>query len=360
MYNQPKYAYYRKKKIPGWWMDYLPNETNPYERTDTLTIHTGCLADYWHIHSSNKHPNSRGVEACNFVQGMIYNRFGAAFLSSEWQYSGGRQGQKIYNDKKHIVYKNAYIGEDQRIHINDAYQYYEDVVSFVMQVLREISRNHYQSGNSYNASDFFPQHTDAEIQKIQAEHERKITLTEECEKLLEEYLNSDAFIISEIFFENTTFNALHDYDDGWFNEMFSFGKISSNIDESKGKLSIIVDFPRLYGANFKKKNTALATKTLEVPFCLYLHSVNKDAYPVTIAIPGAKVTENVIAKVDEGCNIAMDNYNKEHIELIENNHCKPVLMYYPQNIFLDNKIKKLKLVYKENAGRETWRMRWSH
>lgn len=64
MYEEAKYTYYRKKKIPGWWIDYLPNETNPYKKTDTLTIYTGCLAEYWHIHSSNKHPNPRGVEAC--------------------------------------------------------------------------------------------------------------------------------------------------------------------------------------------------------------------------------------------------------------------------------------------------------
>lgn len=147
---------------------------------------------------------------------MIYNRFGAAFLSPEWQYSGGRQGQTTYNDKEHIVYKNAYIGEDKHIHIKDAYQYYEDVVSFVRQVLREISRNHYQSGNSYNASDFFPPNTDA----------------------------------------------------------------------------------------------------------------------------------------------AMEKYNNGHIDLIENNNCTPTWRYYPQNIFLDNKIKKLKLVYRENAGKGTWRMRW--
>lgn len=357
MFEEPKYTYYRKKKIPGWWKDYLPNETNPYKKTDTLTIYTGCLADYWHIHSSNKHPNPRGVEACNYVQAMIYNRFGAAFLSPEWQYYGGRKGQKTYNDREHIVYENAYIGEDKNIHIKDAYQYYEDVVSFVMRVLQEISRNHYQSGNSYYASEFFPQNTDAEIEKIRAEHERQVMLTEECKKQLKEYVNSDAFIISEIIFEKTSFQALHDYDDGWFNEMFSFGKISSNIDESKGKLSIVVDFPRLYGSNSKKKDTASATRILEVPFCLYFRSVNKEAFPITIAVPNAKVTESVLAKVDEACNIAMENYNREHIELIEDRNCTPTWRYYPQNIFLDNKIKKLKLVYKENAGKGTWRMR---
>ena len=358
MFGEPKYTYYRNKKIPGWWEMYLPNETNPYKRTDTLTLHTGCLAEYWHIHSSNKHPNPRGVDACNYVQTMIYNRFGAAFLSPAWHFSGGRKGQKIYNDREHIVYENAYIGEDKCIHIKDAHQYYEDVVSFVMRVLQEISRNHYQSGNSYEASEFFPQNTDAEIEKMKAEHERRAALTEECKKQLEEYINSDAFIVREIIFGDPSFHASYDCEDGWFNVEFSFGKISCNMDESKGKLSIVVDFPQLYSANREKKDTASATKILEVPFCLYFHSVNEEAFPVTIAVPAAKVTESAFSKVDEACTIAMENYNKEHIELIENDNCTPAWRYYPQNIFLDNKIKKLKLVYKENAGnKKLWGIR---
>lgn len=46
MYENPKYVYYRNKKIPGWWEDYLPKEQNPYKKTDTLTLEIGCLADY--------------------------------------------------------------------------------------------------------------------------------------------------------------------------------------------------------------------------------------------------------------------------------------------------------------------------
>ncbi len=100
MYDEAKYVYYRNKKIPGWWEFYLPDKINPYKKTDTLTLHTGCLTDYWHIHSSNKHPNPRGVEACNYVQNMIYNRFGGAFLSPEWQYTGSHRGQIIYHEKE--------------------------------------------------------------------------------------------------------------------------------------------------------------------------------------------------------------------------------------------------------------------
>lgn len=87
MYNEPEYIIHRNKKVPGWWGDYLPEEKNPYQAADTLTLEKGYLSNYWHIYSSNKHPNYKGAEACNYVHDMIYKRFGGAFLTS--QYCGG-------------------------------------------------------------------------------------------------------------------------------------------------------------------------------------------------------------------------------------------------------------------------------
>ena len=71
MNNERTYTYYRNRRVLGWWIDYLPEEKNPYKASDTLTLQKGCLSDYWYIHSSNKHPNHRGVEACNFVHSLI-------------------------------------------------------------------------------------------------------------------------------------------------------------------------------------------------------------------------------------------------------------------------------------------------
>ena len=156
MYKEQGYLIYRNKRIPAWWADYLPEENNPYKDTDTLTLEQGCLSDYWHIHSSNKHPNYRGAEACNFVHDMIYKRFGGVFLTPVYYTWGGRKGEDSYHEPEHLVYKNAYIGEDRKIHIKNAKQYYEDVVNFVQNVLREIAKNHYQSGNSFDAREFFP------------------------------------------------------------------------------------------------------------------------------------------------------------------------------------------------------------
>ena len=93
MNDNPKYVMYRNKRIPRWWKDYLPDEKNPYKKEDTLTLEVGCLSDYWHIHSSNKHPNYKGADACNAIQEMVYYLFGGAFLSGGGGY-GGHQGQK--------------------------------------------------------------------------------------------------------------------------------------------------------------------------------------------------------------------------------------------------------------------------
>lgn len=173
MHNERNYSYYRNKRIPSWWIDYLPEERNPYKDMDTLTLRKGCLSSYWHIHSSNKHPNYRGVEACNFVHGLIRERFGDVFLTSDYTYYGRRKGENIYHEPEHLVYDNAFIGDDGAIHIKNAKLYYEDVIIFVMNVLCKITKNHMQSGNSYNASDFFPFATDQAIEKNRIEAERK-------------------------------------------------------------------------------------------------------------------------------------------------------------------------------------------
>ena len=142
MTDLPKYVTYRNKRIPSWWEIFLPNEQNPYKSGDTLTLLPGCLSDYWHIHSSNKHYNPKGAEACNAVQRMVYERFGGAFLTSPFRTGyGGHRGQTIYNEPMHLVYENAYLS-DERIHIK-------------------------------NASDFFPYETDAQIEKVHQEHQMR-------------------------------------------------------------------------------------------------------------------------------------------------------------------------------------------
>ena len=167
MNDNPKYVMYRNKRIPRWWEDYLPEEKNPYKKEDILTLEVGCLSDYWHIHSSNKHPNYKGAEACNAVQEMVYYHFGGAFLSGGGGY-GGQKGQKRYHEPEHLYYENAYL-EDGKIHIKDAWQYYEDVITFVLRVLQTVSSNHMQSGMDYDAKGFFPVGlmTDAQVEEAQ-------------------------------------------------------------------------------------------------------------------------------------------------------------------------------------------------
>ncbi|MBR1477232.1 MAG: hypothetical protein IJ608_04625 [Lachnospiraceae bacterium] len=183
MYDTPKYVYYKNKRIPGWWKDYLPDEGNPYNDKDTLTLTQGCLSDYWHIHSSNKHYNPRGAEACNAVQKMVYEYFGGAFLSDSFRVGfGGHRGQVIYHEPTHLNYKNAYLETRKGIiyiHIKNARLYYDNVCTFVQNVLQMISSNHMQSGNDWDALAFFPSHTDAQIEKMKKEfqlrNERKGT-----------------------------------------------------------------------------------------------------------------------------------------------------------------------------------------
>lgn len=161
---------YRGRRIPNWWADYLPDEKNPYREEDTLTLEVGCLSDYWHIHSSNKHPNYNGAKACNYVREMVKERFGGAFVSfaiGVGRYgSGGRQGEVMFHEPEHIVYENAYIGEDEKIHITNAKKYYEDVIRFVQDVLRAVAKNHLQSGMDYEAREFFPYKTDAQMEEL--------------------------------------------------------------------------------------------------------------------------------------------------------------------------------------------------
>lgn len=347
MNEEPKYVYYRNRRIPGWWRDYLPDERNPYHEKDTLTLEKGCLAGYWHIHSSNKYPNPRGVEACNFVHEMIYIRFGGAFLTADC-YSGAR-GEHRYHEPEHLVYKNAYIGDDGEIHIKNARQYYEDVIIFLQIVLREISKNHYQSGNSYEAREFFPTMTDAEMERQHIEWEKQ--RAKELREKLEQYVFGEEFFLENLAFEKVKFDAKHNLDDEWVNENFYFGKITTKIAGENCFLRIVVDMPRLRDSNSKKKNLASATRELEVPYCLYLL---KDG--ITITIPSEKLADSLKKKINEVCNQAMEEYNREHTDMIEYENCKTIYRYYPENIFLDNKIGKLKLVYKEDAGKGSWRM----
>lgn len=354
MFNESKYVLYRNKRIPGWWEDYLPKEANPYQATDTLTLEKGCLSNYWHIHSSNKHPNYRGAEACNFVHEMIYHRFGGAFLSG-CGVGGGRKGEHSYYEPEHIVYKNAYIGEDGKIHIKNAKQYYEDVVSFVQNVLREIAKNHYQSGWDYEARDFFPFATDGQIEENRKKAKEAAVKAEAYRIQLQEYVTSEKFFLDKFEYESVKFTADYDWDDGWFNVYFVFSGIKCNVDSEIGDIIIVVDVPKMFHGDSKQKNTALAIKELEIPYCLYLRG--KEMSYINVTIPLDKVKENVKTTIQEACTEAMEEYNKEHIDMIEYVNCNNVHRYYPYNMFLDNQIGKLKLKYRENAGRETWRMR---
>ena len=156
MHKESDYFIYRNRKLPEWWCDYLPDEKKLYKDEETLTLEKGCLANYWHFHSSNKHPNYKGAEACNLVHKMIRERFGGAFLTSDYGLYAGRRGEDIYREPTHLVYEEAYLGEDGKIYIRNAKKYYEDVIVFIQKILREISRNHMPSGNSYDAREFFP------------------------------------------------------------------------------------------------------------------------------------------------------------------------------------------------------------
>lgn len=355
MYEEPKYTYYRNKRIPIWWSYYLPDEINPYQTMDTLTLERGCLADYWHIHSSNKHPNYRGAEACNFVHEMIRNRFGGAFLTSKFHFTGGRQGERSYHEPDHLVYKNARLGDDEKIHIKNARQYYEDVISFVQSVLREISKNHYQSGNNYNAHDFFPYQTDAEIaESIEREKIRKEN-TKKLQAELEQYILGDTFFIDIFEFKTVRFNASYSTDDGWFNVNFNFKELTTNIAPENGSVRIVINMPDIYYPCSKNKNPNPPTKVMNIPYCLYFYNKpSEDTNTVIITIPGVKISEPVKQKINLACSQAMEEYNREQ----EYSRGQEYRRGY--HFFLDNNIGTLNLFYKENAGKGTWRMGYSY
>lgn len=352
-----EYMYYRNKKVPRWWEFYLPNEENPYKETDTLTLEKGCLMDYWHIHSSNKHPNYRGAEACNFVRNMIYNRFGGAFLTSRGYANGGRKGEKFYHEPEHIVYHNAYIGDDNKIHINNARQYYEDVILFIQRVLREISRNRYQPADTSNTSDFFPFLTDAQIKKNKIKNQQRQIRTDEVRRQLKEYIFSEEFCISEIELETTEFRASYNYEDGWFNQCFVFKISKTNIGESLGEICIKGYIPYLTYANREKKNRSKATKILEIPYCIFLKKIDDNIDTIVIKIPRDKVGEKVIETINNSCNKAMEIYNIKNTNIVENINVIPTSYYYPYNFFLDNKIGKLNMIYSDEIIYD-WRCIW--
>lgn len=356
MNDEKRYTYYQNKRIPSWWVDYLPQEKNPYRDKETLTLEKGCLANYWHIHSSNKHPNYRGAEASNFVHELVRERFGGAFLSGNY-YSGARKGVRDYHEPEHLVYKNAYIGEDGKIHIKNAKAYYEDVIRFVMNVLGEIARNHMQSGYRDNAEEFFPVATDQKIEANRIEAERKQMNTDKQKEIMRERMQKEDFCLDSFECNNVVFYACYDFEDGWY-VRFSFEGIETNF--ASREIKIVVDFPFLYHAERNKKDKSKATKELELDYGFYFEKQpTKDINFISLPIPSEKVSDGVKARINELCNAAMEAYNEAHIDIIENTNVTPILRYYPYNIFLDNKIGRLRLVYKEGAGMSSWRYRCS-
>lgn len=360
MYKETGYVQYRKKRVPAWWMDYLPEEKNPYKENDTLTLQMGCLADYWHIHSSNKHPNFRGVQASNMVHEMVRERFGGAFLTAQYFHIGGRQGEKTYHEPEHLVYENAYLGEAEKIHIKNARQYYEDVVAFVLRVLQEISRNHMQSAGGYgDALMFFPNQTDGEMEESRRQQEERKKNTELLREKLQEEIQKEDFLIREFGYESVEFEASHDFEDGWFNEEFKFRNIVTNLDMENTGIKVIINLPRLFHASTEKKDLQKVNKKVKMDYCLYLERKGSaDCSNITLPIPEDKVTDEVKAKINAACNQAMEEYNAGHMEVVEGMSSRLGYKYYPKNYFLDNLIGKLELVYRENAGAGTWRMRW--
>ena len=322
IYDEPKYVIYRNKNIPGWWRLYLPFEKNPYHKSDTLTLQKGCLYDFWHIHSSNKYRNPRGVEACEFAQRMLYNRFGGAFLTNRYMNYCGRNIEYRYNEPDHLVYRNAYL-KGNEIHIKNAYQYYEDVIWFMMNVLREISKNHYQSSNYGFSYNFFPSKTDAELKRDRIERLERKKLTEQ----LTQYVHSTEFLISYFKYSGVTFNANYDCEDGWYNVRFVFKDIATNIED---KIAIDIWMPSLY---LKRDGT-----TWNGTYCLYLVSDGSDP----IVIPENKVSDIVKETIQKACTQAMEAYNGEHVlQSIDE------INYNTKNIFLYFNIQELNLTYKE-------------
>lgn len=350
------YVMYRNRWIPRWWQDYLPDERNPYKKEDTLTLMKGCLCDYWHIHSSNKHYNPKGSEACNAVQRMVYERFGGAFLSSPFRMGyGGHQGQIIYQEPEHLLYENAYL-DDGKIHIKNARQYYEDVISFVSTVLKTISSNHMQSGNDYGASAFFPSMTDSQIERAHLERQIRAEKTEIFKEECTQLINSLDFSIDEIEYSAVSFSAVYDFEVGWFNAEFSFHDLRTNIGKEVGTIKVLVEIPYLFKGKYEKKDLSKAIKTLELSYCLYLCSKSEETSRVVLPVPSEKVSAEVKKKIQEACEQAMEEYNAGHMNAIENTNCTPTYRRYPPNFFLDNEIGKIALKYIFNVGADSWRI----
>ena len=81
---------------------------------------------------------------------------------------GGNQGQHIYHEPTHLYHENASMMKGGFILINDAKKYYEDVIRFVMSVLKMVSTNHLQSGESDGMnSSFFPSWPYEMMEKMQ-------------------------------------------------------------------------------------------------------------------------------------------------------------------------------------------------
>ncbi len=358
MFETPKYIMYRKRRIPGWWQKYLPDEKNPYKNEDTLTLTPGCLDDYWHIHSSNKHYNPNGAAACNAVQSMVYERFGGAFLSIPYgMHFGGHQGQIDYHEPDHLLYENAYL-DDGGIHIKNARQYYEDVISFVLKVLQMITSNHMQSGDYGGANDFFPSMTDAQIEKARLEHQIRAEKTKVLKEERLQIINNPDFSIDEIEYSNVDFSADYSFDDGWFNKYLTFYGIETNIEKEVGTINVRVKVPHLFKGEYKKKDLSKAKRTLEMSYCLYLCSTSEETFRVVLPVPSEKVSTKVKKKIQEACEQAMEEYNASHINGIEHTSCTPTRISYPPNYFLDNEIGKIALKYVFDAGNGSWRGRY--
>lgn len=377
-------AKYNGEYVPNWWLNYLPDEKNPYKHTDTLTIKKGELKDFWHIHSSNKYPNPDGIEDCEFVQRMLYRRFGGAFLSN---YDGSTWGrwvneEKKYREPNHLTYENAYLDEHS-IHIKDAHKYYEDVRQFMLDVLHEVTIYRMQS-TVYGISSFFPYRTDAQIEEDRKKYELKKQRTEEYRQKLSEIINGDDFFINEVKFADIEFStAFFGDDDFWFNTYFT--TVGFEADQkfryASLKVCFIIECGCLCDWNHKKKDKSKATKTLKIYYCLFAQSNRKlnsfenapdtvdtevlDIFPTTIIVPKSRIGANIESVLLDGCTKAMDKYNAEHTEaktreVMYSGHGQYTRrneIYYDSNIFLDNNIGKLKLEYKENITNENMRRR---
>ena len=356
MNAEPKYTMYGKRKVPAWWTYCLPrNQQNPYKDSDTLTLDKGCLSEFWHIHSSNKHPRPKGIQATEFAQKLVRDRFGGAFVTPVFGGTFGKWKARHIQEPDHLVYENAYLDEQGKIHIKNAKKYYNDVVNFMIDLLRQISANHLPSADYGDGEDFFPSRTDAEIIEDRKKAELRRENTALLKQKLQAMIDDESFLIGRIEFERVSFSARHSIDDGWFNEEFKFS-VFTDQDTENTQINILVDFPRLPSCRHEKKDLSKAVRTCKMNYCFYLHySRSRDAGHVTLPIPSEKIAEEVKAAVSEACNKAMKEYNEAHTEPEILQTSSGDRTRYPENIFLDNNIGNIELVYKLNAGVGTWR-----